>query len=84
MYFVYILQSEKDGSFYAGQTADIEDRSQRHNEGRSKYTSLKRPWKLVYFEKFNTRAETIQRKKDIKRKKRKSYIEYIIACKDNK
>jgi putative endonuclease len=63
MYFVYILQSEQDGSFYTGQTADIEDRLRRHNEGRSKYTSLKRPWKLVYFEKFNTRAEASQREK---------------------
>ncbi len=81
MYFVYILQSEKDGSFYTGQTANLDDRLQRHNEGRSKYTSLKRPWKLVYLEEFNTRAEAVQRGKKIKNKKRKSYIEYLIASK---
>jgi len=81
MYFVYILQSEKDGSFYTGQTADVEDRLRRHNEGRSKYTSSKRPWKLVYLEEFKTRAEAVQREQKIKAKKRKSYIEYLIAAK---
>jgi len=81
MYYTYILQSEKDGSYYIGQTNNLEERLKRHNEGRSKYTKYKRPWKLVYLKDFDTRKEAIQLESEIKSKKRKSYIEYIIASK---
>jgi hypothetical protein len=46
-FFVYILQSMKDFSFYIGQTGDLDVRMSRHTEGMSKYTSSKRPWRLV-------------------------------------
>ena len=36
-YFVYILQSERDGSFYIGSTSDVEARLSRHNSGRTRY-----------------------------------------------
>ena len=38
MYVVYILQSEKDNSFYVGSTQDIDMRLERHNSGGSRYT----------------------------------------------
>ena len=41
--FVYILYSEAHDKFYIGQTNDLESRLQRHNSGRSKYTSPYRP-----------------------------------------
>lgn len=37
-YFVYILQSVKDHSYYIGSTQDLSSRIERHNQGRSKYT----------------------------------------------
>ena len=40
-YYVYILQSEKDGTYYIGSTQDLDERLKRHNEGRSKYTKTK-------------------------------------------
>lgn len=78
MYIVYIIQSQKDASYYTGRTDDIIDRLKRHNQGRSKYTRNKRPWKLVYTESFNTRSEAVKRENEIKRKKRKTYIEWLI------
>ena len=53
MFYVYIIKSKKDGSYYTGHTANLNDRITRHNQGRSKYTKSKTPWDLVYFEEFN-------------------------------
>ncbi len=47
-YFIYIIQSEVDFSFYTGYTSHLEKRILDHNEGLSRYTSAKKPWKLVY------------------------------------
>ncbi|HET9057745.1 MAG TPA: GIY-YIG nuclease family protein, partial [Chitinophagaceae bacterium] len=48
-FFVYILQSLKDFSFYVGQCDDLDYRMSKHMDGQSKYTSSKRPLRLVYF-----------------------------------
>ncbi|MBI9062488.1 MAG: GIY-YIG nuclease family protein, partial [Marinilabiliaceae bacterium] len=32
-YFVYILQSQRSGKYYCGQTNNVSDRLQRHNKG---------------------------------------------------
>ena len=65
-FFVYILQSMKDFSFYIGQTDDLDKRMSKHSEGMSKYTASRRPWRLVYFEMFKTRSEAILREKQLK------------------
>ena len=65
-FFVYILQSMKDFSFYIGQTNDLDKRMSKHSEGMSKYTASKRPWRLVYFELYQTRNEAILREKQLK------------------
>ena len=65
-FFVYILQSMKDFSFYIGQTDDLDARMSKHSEGMSKYTASKRPWRLVYFEMYKSRREAILREKQLK------------------
>ncbi len=80
-YIVYILQSHKDGSYYTGHTEDIFIRLEDHNRGRSKYTRNKIPWELVYKESFETRSAAMKREYEIKRKKRKGYIEWLISDK---
>ena len=79
MYFVYILQSAKDKSYYIGYTNNIDDRIYEHNFGRTGYTKLKRPWNLVYKEEYKTRKEAIDREKYLKRTKSKVYLEKIIG-----
>ncbi len=81
MFTVYIIQSLKDSSYYVGQTDNLEKRIKRHNLGKCNYTKKKIPWKLVYKEEFSTRAEAIKREKEIKNKKRKSYIKWLIKNK---
>ena len=77
-FFVYILQSRKDFSFYVGQCNDLDRRMSKHFDGLSKYTASKRPWRLVYFEKIATRSGALQREKEIKAKKSRIYIESLI------
>ena len=48
MYYVYILQSKKDRSRYVGVTTDLRRRLQEHNSGSAKYSSSKRPYKLIW------------------------------------
>ena len=76
-----LIQSLIDNSYYVGQTNNLENRIKRHNLGICNYTKKKRPWKLVYFEEFDTRSEVMQREKEIKNKKRKNYIKWLIKNK---
>ena len=52
MFYTYIIQSLVDDSFYLGYTANLEFRLEKHNEGNSRYTRKKMPWKMVYSESF--------------------------------
>ena len=78
MYYVYILKSLKDGSYYIGSTRDIEARLQRHNQGRSNYTKNRGPWKLVYSEQHPDRSSAMKREREIKNWKSKQCIEELL------
>jgi putative endonuclease len=77
-FFIYILQSMKDFSFYVGQCDDLDWKVSKHNEGMSTYTATKRPRRLVYFEMYNSRSEALKREKQIKKMKSKVYIQNLI------
>ncbi|MEE9120830.1 MAG: GIY-YIG nuclease family protein [Syntrophobacteria bacterium] len=77
-YFVYILMSEKAGTYYVGHTQDLIDRLDRHNQGRVKYTKSKRPWDLVYFEEYPDRSSAMTREEDIKNRKSKKFIDSLV------
>jgi len=72
-YFTYILQSEIDGSCYIGSTSNIERRLEKHNFGHSPYTSKKKPWKVIYYEEFDSKNEAIKREKFLKKQKNKNF-----------
>jgi putative endonuclease len=78
MFYCYILQSLKNGSLYIGQCDDLDRRMSKHFDGMSKYTSSIRPLRLVYFEMFATREDALKREREIKNKKSKKYIEFLI------
>jgi putative endonuclease len=77
-YYIYILQSELDGSYYVGSTKDLDERLHRHNRGRSQYTKAKRPWKLVYYEEFPDKSSALKRECQIKRRKDRVFIESLV------
>ena len=66
MYYVYIIQSLKDGSYYTGLTTNIDRRLTEHNKSDTKTTRSKKPWKLVHSEEFETRQLARQREKYLK------------------
>ena len=66
MYYIYILQSIEKGGYYVGHTADLSKRIEKHNRGEVKSTKSKKPWRLVYFEKFETRSVANLRERQIK------------------
>ncbi len=78
MFYVYILQSSVDESFYIGFTENLEKRLNQHNNGESNYTSRKIPWKLVYFEEFSTKTDAIKRERFLKAQKNKVFYHRLI------
>lgn len=66
MYYVYILQSTKDGSFYTGSTNDLKTRVIRHNKGEVKYSSGHLPYKLVWYCAFKIKSKAIAFEKYLK------------------
>lgn len=71
MNYTYILKC-KDGTYYTGWTNHLEKRIQDHNDGKgAKYTKVRRPVELVYWEKFATKEEAMKREYAIKQMTRK-------------
>ena len=67
MYYVYILLSLKDNKFYTGKTNDLTKRLIRHNKGFVRSTKHRRPFILIYFEKYNSAKEAFLREIELKK-----------------
>ena len=81
MFYVYLLKSGKDGSFYVGQTDNLEARIIRHNSGFVSSTRKKIPWRIVGYEEYQVRDEARWREYNIKRSysKKKEFIEKFLS-----
>lgn len=74
MFYVYILQSEMDRMFYTGFTTDLKRRLHEHCSGQSISTSLRRPFKLIYYEVCFDREDALRREKYLKSGNGKIYL----------
>jgi putative endonuclease len=64
--FCYIVECA-DGTYYTGWTTDPPRREKQHNSGRgAKYTSLRRPVRMVYIEPQPDRSSALRRERKIK------------------
>ncbi|HCJ52359.1 MAG TPA: hypothetical protein DIS62_07505 [Candidatus Kerfeldbacteria bacterium] len=77
MFYCYILQSHKTGSYYVGSCDQLTARLQRHNNGEVRSTKLGVPWKLIYHETFVTRGEARKREKQIKSWKKRLAVKRL-------
>ena len=68
-YYVYILESLKDGKYYIGSTSDVEKRLNYHNAGLQRSTKHRKPFRLVYSEALPDKSTALKREKQIKRYK---------------
>ena len=67
MHFVYIVRCA-DRSLYTGYAKDPKARVRVHNDGRgARYTSGRRPVRLVYSEVFETVGDALRREHELKR-----------------
>ena len=73
MFFVYILESKVDSTYYIGQTNNLEQRLSFHNKGLSKFTSRKCPWVIVYFEEYKTRTDVLKREQFLKKQRNRKF-----------
>ncbi|AXY75402.1 GIY-YIG nuclease family protein [Paraflavitalea soli] len=66
-FYVYIIQSKVDESFYKGFSEDPLKRLLQHNAGETSSTRYLAPWKLVYVEAMASKTEALIREKNLKK-----------------
>ena len=79
MWYLYILYSSQWDRYYVGSTNDIKRRITEHNNRHTPSTRGGVPWELVYQETYETKGLARGREKEIKSKKSRKYIEYLIS-----
>ncbi|KOH47048.1 GIY-YIG nuclease family protein [Sunxiuqinia dokdonensis] len=73
-YHVYVLHSEKFDKIYVGMTSDLERRVFAHNNLPKGWTKSFRPWKLIFSETFEEKAEALRREKALKSHQGRDFI----------
>ena len=64
--FCYIVECS-DGSYYTGWTTDPQRRERQHNRGSgARYTSTRRPVRMVYIEPQSDRSSAMRRERKLK------------------
>ena len=62
MYFVYFAKSEKNGKIYVGSTEkDPNIRVKEHNQSSNKWTKVNGQFKLIYYENFDCKNDSLKR-----------------------
>ncbi len=79
-HYVYILQSEKDGKYYIGETTDVNARLLFHNSGKQRSTRHRIPFRLILIEEYENRELALKREKQIKNYKGGEAFKKLIAC----
>lgn len=75
--YMYIVECS-DNSLYTGWTNDLPKRIKAHNSGQgAKYTKNRRPVRLCYWERFETKQEAMSREAKVKRLTRARKIKLI-------
>ncbi len=77
---IYILQSQKDDSFYIGCSENPERRLEKHNLPHKGYTARKQPWRLVYMEGIESKTEALKRENFLKKQKSREFILRLISA----
>ena len=70
MYYVYALSNKQNQILYIGYSQDLRKRFNEHNSGYVKATKGYRPWKLVYYEAYESKLDATKRELQIKKNHR--------------
>lgn len=74
MWYVYIIESQKDKKWYTGYTNDLRKRILKHNSGKNFSTKSRMPFKLIYYEACLDKKDAKAREKFLKSGMGKRYI----------
>ena len=77
-YFVYILYSKILDRYYIGSTSDLQERLKKNNRNHKGYTNAGKPWVIIYYETFETKADALRREKQLKAWKNRQKIELLL------
>ena len=78
-FYIYVLKSELNKSYYVGSTENINDRVKLHNSWLVQSTKRYIPWDLVYREEFPNLSRARKRELKIKSWKKRAAIEKLIS-----
>lgn len=65
-FYIYLLKSKKDNSFYIGFVENLKERIEKHNQGMVQSTKNLRPMELIYFEGYKSKRDALIREKRLK------------------
>ena len=66
-YYVYVLESVRNGKRYVGSTSKTpEVRLREHNGGSNRWTRENGPFELVYYEEYGSKLEANRRERFLK------------------
>lgn len=66
MFYMYIIQSKKDGELYTGSTSDLRKRLLEHNQKLNRSTKYRAPFELVYYEAYKSEDDAREREHNLK------------------
>jgi len=78
MHYVYILKSLKNGKLYKGCTNNLKRRLKEHANGKSEFTKQNGPWRLLYYEGFESKLDAEAEEKFLKSGKGKERVKYLL------
>lgn len=82
--YTYIVRCS-DESLYTGWTNNLEKRLAAHNAGKgAKYTKMRRPVELVYYETFCSKEEAMRREYKIKQLSRNEKLKLLQQFQDDR
>ena len=78
MFYVYVIESQKNFDLYKGFTVDINKRLKEHNRGLTESTKNGRPWKLIYCEVLRNKQDAVEREKYLKSGWGRKYLDKVL------
>ena len=73
-FYVYVLESKKDGKRYIGYTNNLKKRIEEHKKGQSFSTKPRLPFKLIYFEGYLNKRDATGRERFLKSGSGRKYL----------
>lgn len=78
MHYVYVLEDSTTKRLYVGRTNDLKRRLQEHLQGKTYTISRMSNLKLIFYEAFGAKEDSIRREKYFKTSKGKKSLKQII------